>query len=98
MANGRIVTVVFDTFIEADFQYLESRFARRKSGRGKLHPVPWNEMNALFGVEIWQDDFLWDDPTAEVAQRMEIKKESKTDFMENHRAYPLGKGEMREKV
>ena len=88
--TGKTSTVEFDTFIEADCQYLEALLARRKSGRGKLHPVPWNEMNTLFGVEIWQDDHLWDDPTAEVARRMEMKKESRTAFMENHRAYPLG--------
>lgn len=48
-------------------------------------------MNTLFGVDIWQDECLWDDPTADVAKRMHLRKESKTDFMENHRAYPLGK-------
>jgi len=48
-------------------------------------------MNDLFGLETWQDDLLWDDPTTNAAERMELKKESKTAFMENHRAYPLAK-------
>ncbi len=91
MANGRTVTVAFDTFIEANITYLETRLARQQSGRSKPHPVSWNEMNALFGIKVWQDDFLWDDLTDATAQRLEMKKESKTDFMENHRAYPLGK-------
>lgn len=51
----------------------------------------WQEVNQLFGLEIWQDNSLWDDPTAAVAERIKLRKESKTDFMENHRAYPLGK-------
>ena len=47
-------------------------------------------MNELFGLEIWQDYLLWDDSTAAASERMKMKEESKTDFMENHRAYPLG--------
>jgi len=87
--RGKIVTVPFDTFSEMDVEHLEFLFSRR--GRGKPHPVPWYEMNDLFGLELWQDDLLWDDPTAAAAKRIEIKKESRTDFMENYRAYPLGK-------
>jgi len=87
--RGKTVTVPFDTFVAEDVQHLEYLLSRK--GRGKLHAVPWQEMNDLFGLEIWQDDLLWDDPTTNAAERMELKKESKTDFMENHRAYPLGK-------
>ncbi|VGO21142.1 C39 family peptidase [Pontiella sulfatireligans] len=88
-ARGKVVTVPFSTFVAEDVQHLEYLLSRK--GRGKLHAVPWNELNELFGLEIWQDDLLWDDPTAATAERMKLKKESKTDFMENHRAYPLGK-------
>ncbi len=88
-SRGKTVTIPFDTFVAEDVQHLEYLLSRR--GRGKLHAVPWQEMNTLFGLEIWQDDLLWDDSTAEAAKRMELKKESKTAFMENHRAYPLGK-------
>ena len=87
--RGKTVTVPFDTFSEEDVEHLEYLLSRK--GRGKLHAVPWNEMNDLFGLEIWQDDLLWDDPTAGAGERMKMKKESKTDFMENHRTYPLGK-------
>jgi hypothetical protein len=87
--RGKTVTVPFDTFVKEDVRYLEQQLVR--SSRGKLHAIPWNELNTLFGLTIWQDDLLWDDSTAGAAGRMGLKKESKTDFMENHRAYPLGK-------
>ncbi len=87
--RGKTVAVSFDTFSEEDVEHLEYLLSRK--GRGKLHAVPWNEMNEIFGLEIWQDDLLWNDPTAAAAERMKMEKESKTDFMENHRAYPLGK-------
>jgi hypothetical protein len=85
--RGKVVTVPFDSLVPSDVQYLEMQLAMPFD----LHPVPWEEMNALFGLDIWRDPYLWDDPTAETAERMKLRKESKTDFMENHRAYPLGK-------
>lgn len=90
--RGRTVTVPFSTFVPADIEHLEYLLSRK--GRGKLHPVPWNELNELFGIAIWQDDHLWDDATAQTAERMQLKEESKTDFMENHRSYPLGKAKV----
>ena len=84
--RGRVVTVPFNTFVEMDIQYLKTRLAVPHD----LHPVPWQKMNELFGIKIWNDSSLWDDPTAEVSKRLNMKKESKTDFMENHRAYPSG--------
>jgi len=87
--RGKIVTAPFDTFSSMDVEHLEYLLTRH--GRGKPHPVAWYDLNYLFGAEIWQDDLLWDDSTTGTAERMEMKKESKTDFMENHRAYPLGK-------
>lgn len=87
--RGKTVTVPFSTFAEEDIRHLEHLLSRK--GRGKLHAVPWNELNQLFGMEIWQDDNLWDDPTSEAAGRMGLNKESKTDFMENYRSYPLGR-------
>ncbi len=87
--KGKTFSVPFNTFIAEDIQHLEYLLSRK--GRGKLHAVPWQEMNTLFGLKIWQDDLLWDDPTTTAAERMKLKKESKTAFMENHRAYPLGK-------
>lgn len=87
-SRGRTVTVPFDTFIAEDVEHLEYLLSRK--GRGKLHPVLWYEINDLFGIEIWQDDLLWDDSTAAAAERLDMKKESKTAFMENYRAYPLG--------
>ncbi len=83
------MTVAFNTFVETDVEHFENLLSRK--GRGELHAVPWNKLNELFGIEIWQGDSLWDDPTADAAKRMGLRKESKTDFMENYRAYPLGK-------
>jgi hypothetical protein len=85
-AKGKVVTVPFDTFVEDDIRELETLLALPFTP----HPVSWQEMNTLFGVELWKDYLLWDDPTADAAERMKLKMESKTDFMENHRAYPLG--------
>lgn len=78
-AEGQVITVPFNTFVANDVKYLK-----------KMHRVPWKELNKLFGLEIWQDDFLWNDPTAETAKRMGLQKESKTDYMENYRTYPRG--------
>ncbi|MDF7806874.1 C39 family peptidase [Pontiellaceae bacterium B12219] len=84
--RGKVVTVPFSAFIAADIAELERLLALPFTP----HPVTWQEMNALFGIELWKDPLLWDDPTEEAAQRMQLKLESKTDFMENHRSYPLG--------
>ncbi len=83
-----IIIVPFSTFVEKDIEHLEYLLSRK--GRGKLHRVSWSKMNALFGLDIWRDDYLWDDTTGLAAERMHLQKESKTDFIENHRAYPLG--------
>ena len=88
-SRAKTVPVAFNTFVEGDVQHLDYLLSRK--GRGKLHAVPWNELNALFGLDIWKDDNLWDDSTSATAKRMKLKKESKTDFMENYRAYPRGK-------
>jgi len=84
--KGKVATVPFNTFAAEDIQYLENLLANH----GKPNGVSWQKMNTLFGLDIWRDDCLWDDPTAEAALRMELEEESKTDFLENHRAYPLG--------
>jgi hypothetical protein len=84
--RGKVVTVPFNAFIAANVAELESLLALPFTP----HPVTWQEMNALFGIELWKDPLLWDDSTEETAQRMKLNLESKTDFMENHRAYPLG--------
>ena len=86
--DGHTGIAPFSTFIDEDLAFLEEQLFLKI--HGKPHPVPWTEMNALFGIDIWKDTLLWDDPTAATAQRMELKPESKTAFMENHRTYPLG--------
>jgi hypothetical protein len=85
-SHGKPITVPFSTFIPTDVKFLNNLLAQPKN----LSDVPWEKMNEIFGVEIWQDNSLWDDPTAETAKRMHLRKESKTAFMENYRAYPMG--------
>tara|TARA_E500000178_G_scaffold156734_1_gene156526 strand:+ start:2892 stop:4256 length:1365 start_codon:yes stop_codon:yes gene_type:complete len=82
------ITVPFDRFSEKDVQHLEYLLQRRK--RGRLHNVPWQTLNQTFGIELWQDDWLWDDDPTATAIRLEIPLESKTDYMENYRTYPAG--------
>lgn len=84
--RGKVATVPFGTFAAEDVQYLEELLANH----GKPNGVSWQKMDALFGLDIWRDNCLWDDPTAEAAKRMGLEEESKTDFLENHRGYPLG--------
>lgn len=89
---GEIRIGPFSAFVSADIAYLDSLLSQK--GRGKLHAIPWQEMNSFFGLNIWQDDFLWDDTTRAVAERVQLRKESETEFMDNYRAYPLGRAKM----
>lgn len=88
MRNGKMVKVPFSTFVEKDIEYLKS--ASLQNAPQEPSAITWEQMNQLFGVEIWKDSSIWDDPTHELAQRMNLRKESKTPFLENHRSYPLG--------
>ncbi len=88
LKNNNLKTVTFDIFSSNDIQYLEYLYSRRD--RGPLHPVSWKKMNEIFGLNIWKDDWLWDDKTEEVGNRLKMNFESKTAFMENYRAYPAG--------
>lgn len=87
-SRGKTVTVPFSTFVAADVAYLES--LPIGDAPCEEHAVQWDTLNELFGMAIWQDSRLWDDPTDAAAKRMELHKESQTDFLVNHRAYPLG--------
>ena len=87
--NRQTITVPFDIFISADVEHLE--YLLQHPNRGLFHPVHWQEMNACFGIDLWQDEWLWDDNTSNTAHRLHIQFESKTDFMENYRGYMNGK-------
>ncbi len=87
-APQKTITVPFSTFTPEHVEYLEKILLEKATGM--LHPVTWTEMNTLFGLEIWKDHCLWDDPTGPAAERMKLTIESKTAFIENHRNYPLG--------
>jgi len=88
-SDGEIIFRPFASFVASDHEHLEQLLFRKI--HGEPHPVLPQKMNELFGSEIWADQYLWDDDTGSVAKRMRLCLESKTDFMENHRAYPLGK-------
>lgn len=91
--SGEEIRIIpFSMFSAADEEVLENLLFRKI--HGEPHPVPWEDMNRLFGLDIWKDIYLWDDLTSPAAERMQLIKESKTDFMENHRAYPLGETEI----
>jgi len=53
--------------------------------------IPMEQINNVFGTALWQDTNLWDDSASDVAGRLKLKLESRTDFTENHRSYPLGR-------
>ena len=84
--TGKNITLPFSAFSPEDSKYLESQLEQSQN----LHPVPWETLNTLFGTPLWNDNNLWDDPCAQVAQRTKLNKESSTGFLENYRAYPLG--------
>ena len=48
----------------------------------------YEELNALFGVELFADANLWDDASDDVAERLRWPGESKTDSQSSYRAYP----------
>lgn len=86
--DGKTLTVPFGSFSAEDVAFLDELM---DAGLNKPHALLREEINALFGMKIWSDYNLWDDPTTEAGERMRLHPESKTDFMENLRAYPLGK-------
>ncbi|MBN2686029.1 MAG: C39 family peptidase [Pontiellaceae bacterium] len=88
--GGKTVTLPFSTFSAEDVNYLESAL----SAPAQLHEVSWEAMNKLFGLPLWKDNNLWDDPCREVARRTRLRQESSTEFLENYRVYPLGESEL----
>ncbi len=46
-----------------------------------------DEMNDAFGIKIWADANLWDDPDADVAERLEWPMESRTTASASFRRY-----------
>lgn len=86
--RGKTFTVPFSTFVQIDIDHLEQQLAQQ--GHGIDHPTSHARLNELLGLPLFNDECLWDDPTDEVAKRLELRKESQTDYMENYRAYPLG--------
>jgi hypothetical protein len=45
------------------------------------------DMNRAFGLPLWQDDSLWDDPVDDVAKRLGLPRESKTSHQSSYRLY-----------
>ena len=87
--DGKKMTVPFSMFAEKDVVYLEG--VLKKGSGGAQDKMDWKKVDACFGFSLWGDDLLWDDSTAEVAKRMKLRKESKTEFLENYRSYPFGR-------
>jgi hypothetical protein len=50
-------------------------------------PTDYSALNAAFGIPIWADDNLWDDGDAQVAQRLQWPRESRTNTDSSYRLY-----------
>ncbi len=48
----------------------------------------WQDMNAAMGIDLWQDESLWDDDAASVSQRIGWPQESTTSMDSSYRKYP----------
>lgn len=56
--------------------------------QGLVAAPTWQEMNAALGIELWQDESLWDDPADATAQRIGWPQESLTSTDSSYRSYP----------
>ena len=56
------------------------------SGISRAEPSV-EEMNRAFGLPLWQDESLWDDPAEDVAGRLGLPQESKTTHQSSYRLY-----------
>ena len=89
-SGSKTFTLPFSSFSETDIAYLETLLSQPED----LHPVPWEKMNELFGLPLWSDSNLWNDPCSEVGKRINLNRESQTPYLENYRAYPLGSSKL----
>ncbi|MGJ8654213.1 MAG: C39 family peptidase [Opitutaceae bacterium] len=48
----------------------------------------YKEINARLGIELFNDNSLWDDKPSSVAKRLKWPQESKTDTQSSYRSYP----------
>ena len=70
------------------FCLLSCAFAHA-ANTNKQEKLPgWTRLNRLFGLDIWQDFTLWDDPADTVATRMNLPEESRTTAQSSFRSYP----------
>lgn len=51
-------------------------------------PASYQEMNALLGLELWQDATLWDADAQETCRRLRWPEESRTTYSASYRSYP----------
>jgi len=73
--------IIFLSFFLLSFNSL----ARKINGK-----PGWQILNELFGVPIWNDYNLWNDPQNDVAERLNVPSESKTSYQVIYRAYTGG--------
>lgn len=57
------------------------------AGSAPLRAATFEELNAVFGIPIWADDSLWDDPANDVATRLQWPEESRTSTDSSYRKY-----------
>ena len=90
LANGRKFTIQTSTLSAGDQEFLKAM----ASGSAPGGPAPVDsdvsleEINELFGHELFEDGNLWENKPDEVAGRLKWPRESETPFSSSYRAYP----------
>lgn len=91
LENGRDYTVSVASFSPTDQSYIKQWTSKNpdtmtpapiKSG------LPLKKINVLLGHELFIDGDLWQNPTDQVAARLQWPRESKTPYSSSYRAYP----------
>ena len=90
LANGREFTIQTATLSAPDQEYLKTIAAGpAPAGTAPVDSdVSLEEINGLFGHELFEDGNLWENKSNEVAERLKWPRESETPYSSSYRAYP----------
>ncbi len=88
VADGRLFTLPLTTLAAADREFVAAQLARTALPTPAAPARDFNELNATLDLPLLVDDHLWDDEPAEVAKRLKLPLEGKTDRFEGYRDYP----------
>ncbi|MCF6313445.1 MAG: C39 family peptidase [Verrucomicrobiales bacterium] len=91
LENGRDYTVAVASFSPTDQSYIK-QWTSKNPNTMTPAPVksglPLAKINDLLGHELFIDGDLWQNPTEQVAARLQWPRESKTPYSSSYRAYP----------